>query len=167
MFKLIKVDLLGKVQLSFQGSPHVRWSKTVSGFCMDHAPGIPDSTYWIPVFVVELGFWIAFVSGIPDSSSCIPDSKAEDFGFYEEHFPGFWIPQEKHFPYTKRQRSPATRLCNKTLEIKWQIKDWLFDWLIDWLIDWTSMAYLSRTSIPSAKWWAGFYWLFLGQNGSF
>ena len=27
---------------------------------------------------VELGFWIAIVSGIPDSLSCIPDSNAED-----------------------------------------------------------------------------------------
>ena len=25
---------------------------------------------------VELGFWIVIVSGIPDSPSCIPDSKA-------------------------------------------------------------------------------------------
>ena len=27
---------------------------------------------------VELGFYIAIVSGIPDSLNCIPDSKAQD-----------------------------------------------------------------------------------------
>ena len=32
---------------------------------------------------VELGVWIQIVSGIPDSKSCIPDSKAQDFRFHE------------------------------------------------------------------------------------
>ena len=31
--------------------------------------------YWVPV---ELGFWIAVVRGIPDTLSCVPDSKAQD-----------------------------------------------------------------------------------------
>ena len=44
---------------------------------------------------MELGFWIAIVSGIPDSPSCIPDSKAWDSGFHKQNFPVFriWIPQ--------------------------------------------------------------------------
>ena len=32
---------------------------------------------------VELGFWIAIVSRIQDSLSCIPDFKAHDFGFHQ------------------------------------------------------------------------------------
>ena len=44
---------------------------------------------------MELGFWIAIVSGIPDSPSCIPDSKAWDSGFHKQNFLVFsiWIPQ--------------------------------------------------------------------------
>ena len=30
---------------------------------------------------VEIGFWIAIISGIPDSLSCIPDSKNQESGF--------------------------------------------------------------------------------------
>ena len=41
---------------------------------------------------VELGFWIPIVSGIPDSLSCIPDSKAQDFGFHKQNFYGFRNP---------------------------------------------------------------------------
>ena len=36
---------------------------------------------------VELEFWIPIVSGIPDSLSCIPDSKAQDSGFHQKKFP--------------------------------------------------------------------------------
>ena len=32
---------------------------------------------------VELEFWIPILCGIPDSLSCIPDSKAQDSGFHE------------------------------------------------------------------------------------
>ena len=41
---------------------------------------------------VELGFRIPIVSGIPDSLSCIPDSKAKDFWLHEQNFPGFRNP---------------------------------------------------------------------------
>ena len=46
--------------------------------------------------LVGLGFWISIVSGIPDSLSCIPDSRAQDSGFYWQNFPdsGF---QKQHF----------------------------------------------------------------------
>ena len=37
---------------------------------------ISDSRYWIPVFV----------SGIPDSLSCTPDSKTQDFRFHKQKF---------------------------------------------------------------------------------
>ena len=36
---------------------------------------------------VELEFWISIVSGIPDSLSCIPDSKAQDCRFHQQKFP--------------------------------------------------------------------------------
>ena len=47
---------------------------------------------WIPrrgsdSLSVELGFRIPIVSGIPDSLSCFPDSKAQDSGF--RRFPEF------------------------------------------------------------------------------
>ena len=34
--------------------------------------------------LVELGFWILIVSRIPDSLSCIPDSKTQGFGFHKQ-----------------------------------------------------------------------------------
>ena len=39
-------------------------------------------------FSVKLGFWIPTVIGIPDSYSCIPDSKAQNSGFHKQKFPG-------------------------------------------------------------------------------
>ena len=35
---------------------------------------------------VEVGFWIAIVSVIPDSLSCIPGSKAQDSGLHKQIF---------------------------------------------------------------------------------
>ena len=59
--------------------------------------GIQDSLgFWIPrrgfrisgigshYFSVQFGFWIPIVSGIPDSLSCIPDSKAQDSEFHKQ-----------------------------------------------------------------------------------
>ncbi|CAH3168738.1 unnamed protein product, partial [Porites evermanni] len=45
--------------------------------------------------IVRLGFLIPILSRILDSLSCIPDSKAKDFGFYKKNFFGFEIPREK------------------------------------------------------------------------
>ena len=41
---------------------------------------------------VELAFWIPVVCGIPDSLSCIPDSKSQDSGFHEQLYPRNQIP---------------------------------------------------------------------------
>ena len=38
--------------------------------------------------LVKFGFWIPNFSRIPDSLSCIPDSKAQDSGFHKKKFPG-------------------------------------------------------------------------------
>ena len=45
--------------------------------------------------LVELGFWILIVSRIPDSLSCIPDSKTQGCRFHEQNVSGFRIPQAK------------------------------------------------------------------------
>ena len=62
--------------------------------------GILDSPPWIPIpgsghssLSMELGFQIPIVNGIPDSLSCIPDSKARDSGLHKQNFLRFRIPQ--------------------------------------------------------------------------
>ena len=73
-------------------STHVRESKTVLD-CGFHWQWIPDSRYSVPVFVSRTWIPISIVSGIPDSLSCIPDSKVQHFGFHKQNFPGFRSPQ--------------------------------------------------------------------------
>ena len=75
---------------------HVRESKTLldSGFhAVDSGFQLLDSR----PFPAELWFWIWIVSGIPDSYTCIPDSKAQDSRFHKQKFPRFWISNAK-FP---------------------------------------------------------------------
>ena len=74
--------------------PHVRESKTLldSGF---HAVGSGFHLLDSRSFSVELGFRIRIVSEIPDSYTCIPDSKAQDSGFHKQRFPRFRIPNAK------------------------------------------------------------------------
>ena len=75
-------------------SPHVRESKTLldSGFhAVDSGFQLLDSRY----FSVELGFRIRIVRGIPDSYTCIPDSKAQDSRFHKQKFPRFRIRNAK------------------------------------------------------------------------
>ena len=55
-----------------------------SGF---HAAESRDTGFRI-FLSVKLGFWIPVVTEIPDSFSCIPDSKAKDSGFQKQNFPG-------------------------------------------------------------------------------
>ena len=50
---------------------------------------------------VELGFWIPIGSGIPDSLSCIPDSKTPDSTFHKQNFPDSTrknIPDSRRIP---------------------------------------------------------------------
>ena len=44
---------------------------------------------WFQSLSVKLGFWIPILSRIPDSLRCIPDSIAQDSGFYKQKFHGF------------------------------------------------------------------------------
>ena len=81
-------------------SRHVRESKTL----LDSEFHAVDSGFHLldsRSFSVELGFRIRIVSGIPDSYTCIPDSKAQDSGFHEQKFPRFRIP-ESGFLYMGR-----------------------------------------------------------------
>ena len=59
--------------------------------------------------VLDSGFRVPIVSGIPDSLNSIPYFKPQDSGFHMQKFPGFWIPQakisripESVFPYMGR-----------------------------------------------------------------
>ena len=75
--------------------PPPRPKKRIQGSLeiQDFTPWISDSRYWIPDSLsVDLGLRILIVSRIPDSLGCIPDSKAQDFGFQKQKFPGFWNP---------------------------------------------------------------------------
>ena len=73
-------------------SSQVRKSKTL----LDSA-----SRSWIPVcnyWVLESRSWNSdsnCYKGIPDSYSCIADSKAQDSGFHKQKFPRSRIPQKK------------------------------------------------------------------------
>ena len=75
----------------WKNSYNVRESKTLldSGF---HAVDSEFHLLDFRSFSVELGFRIRIVSGIPDSYTCIPDSKAQDSGFHKQKFPRFRIP---------------------------------------------------------------------------
>ena len=55
---------------------------------LDSTLWIPDSRYWIPDSLsVKVGFWISIFIGVPDSLSCIPDSKAQDSEFHSKNLP--------------------------------------------------------------------------------
>lgn len=78
-----------------KGNPRQSW-------IFNFTPRIPDSCrLFISVFVSELGFWIPTVSGIPDSLSCIPDSKAQEIGFHKQKFPCTFA--EFGLPYIRRK----------------------------------------------------------------
>ena len=64
-----------KISAPHQFSPHVRESKKV----LDSGFYAVDSGF--QTLSVELEFWIPNVSRIPDSLSCIPDTKAQDYEF--------------------------------------------------------------------------------------
>ena len=50
-----------------------------------------DSRRWFPISFLD-DIWTPIVSGIPDSLSCIPDSKAQDLQFLRQRFPGLRNP---------------------------------------------------------------------------
>ena len=81
-------------------SSHERKSKLLGGLGF----WFPRSELWIPgtgsqSLSVKLGFWMSFVTGIPDSLNFTPDSRAQDSRFLKQNFPGFRIPQNKNFSH--------------------------------------------------------------------
>ena len=64
----------------------------------------------------KLGFWIPFVFGIPDSLSCLPDSKVEDFGFY---LAGLNFPRSR-IPKTKVSRILEFRIALHLARLTWR-----------------------------------------------
>ena len=85
---------------------------------LDSTPSFTNSRFRIPWSLsVKLGFWIPIVSGIPDSLSCIPDSKAQDFGFHKQKFPR--IP-EFGFAYVARKLAALlTRTSLPFVNLNW------------------------------------------------
>ena len=73
-------------------SPQVRESNSL-GLCLDSTQWILDSRYW---------FLVIIISEIPDSLSCIPDSKDQVSGYHKQIFPAFQT-KKKNFP---RFRNP-------------------------------------------------------------
>ena len=74
-----------------ENSSHVRKPRTV----LDS--GFHNVDTGFRYLSVELGLWIPIVGGIPDSLSCIPDSKYQDFGSHKQNFPGFRNPEKTIF----------------------------------------------------------------------
>ena len=62
---------------------------------LDSTVWIPDSMHWIPDLVSRTWIPDSIVSGIPDSKSCSPYSKAQDSALHKQKFRGFRIPREK------------------------------------------------------------------------
>ena len=69
--------------------------------------------------VLDSGF---FVSGIPDSLGCIPDSKAQDSEFLKQKFPGF---ESQEFR-TWGEKAAVTKLVNCTFFSPIQEPSFLF-----------------------------------------
>ena len=61
-------------------------------FWILHRGSVQTSDTGFQYLSVELGFRIPIVSGVLDSLSCIPDSKAQDFWFHKQNFLGFRNP---------------------------------------------------------------------------
>ena len=60
---------------------------------------------------LELGFGITLISRIPDSLSCIPNSKARDSGFHEQKSSGFHEQKSSGFPWrTERIKKKYSEL---------------------------------------------------------
>ena len=100
-------------------APYIKGSKTV----LDSGSHAVDSGFqWLDSrsFPVELGFRIPIVGGIPDSYSCIPDSRVQDCKFHTQKFPGFRNPESltrDEIPLSNKQWN-AIHLSNPTYYIR-------------------------------------------------
>ena len=84
---------------------HVRKSKTVLDFgfyAMDSGFQVLDSILFSVTLIMD-----SIIGGIPDSLSCIPDSKAQDSGLNNQNFHRFRDSISKYlpvFPYIGRKQ---------------------------------------------------------------
>ena len=60
------------------------WGNRRQSCILDSTPRILDSKYWISDLFGGLRFQIPVVREMPNSYSCIPDSKAQDSGFHKQ-----------------------------------------------------------------------------------
>ena len=92
---------------------------------LDSTPWIPDSSYgWGDSLSVELGFRISIVSGIPDSLSCIPDSKAQNFDFLK--FLGILCGARWHSLFSNHAMSKSSNnLWQHACSCGWQLTNLL------------------------------------------
>ena len=111
--------LNGTIFNELKGSPNfeVCWSSYRPVWGNPNQPYILDSTPWIPDSLsVDLGSWI------PNSMSCIPNSKAQDssnspsktfpgFGFHKQSFSRFRNPDS----FAWGEKEPASRLTCESL----------------------------------------------------
>ena len=99
---------------------------------------------------VKLGFWSPIVSRIPDSLSCILDSKVQDFGFHKkifrnsgfhrQKFPGFRNPNSLTLGKTLRHiYSKKYTYCCPLLERPQNPFVWCFEFLFSFVL-----LYLAR-----------------------
>ena len=86
---------------------------------LDLTPWIPDSLYTISVSVS--GTWIPTVNGIPDPLSCIPDFKAQVFGFHKKNF--------SEFLKQKISRHPQSLAWDELSDIDTALAQGLSQWL--------------------------------------
>ena len=101
--ELVNAKLVPK-ELTQKSITAKRWQKFWAIHPFAKCKGIQDSLgFWIP----PRGFRIPIISGIPDSWSCILDSKAQDSTFYKLKFPGFWLHKQK-FPGIRNPDSHYT-----------------------------------------------------------
>ena len=77
--------------LSFNDSHLLIWTNVLRD-TVDSGLQVLDSS-----MSLELGFWIPIVSEIPDSLSCIPDSKVQGSGFHAQNLSGFLFQQRDDF----------------------------------------------------------------------
>ena len=88
---------------------------------------IPDSSYWITIFVSRTWILDSTLRGIPDPLSSIPDSQAQDSGFNEQHF-GF-----HKQTFSRFSNKDSLALGEKTVTATWN-----FNFFGKKMVDFTS-----------------------------
>ena len=83
------------------------WGNRRQSCILDSTPWILDSNYWISDLFSGLRFQIPVVSEMPNSYSCIQDSKAQDSGFHRQKI--------SKIPDTTGKNSPDAFTCGECM----------------------------------------------------